>query len=129
MKVLNLTTFGLLFASSSCDALRFPMSTRPPVVQLQPRVSTSSTRLHLDVSHFIAPASFQVQATGQSNGNSNSNSPLSFLSSLAQSISNSPFWSKYSISLDFKPVKTKALSSMLGFAFGEIVYQIIFNKV
>ena len=40
-----------------------------------------------------------------------------------------PFWSKYSISLNFKPIRTKALSSMLGFIAGELVYQVIFNKV
>jgi hypothetical protein len=84
----------------------------------------------LDVSHFIVPSSIQVQASSQASASSSTNrSPLSFMFSLAQSISNNPFWSKYSISLNFKPIRTKALSSMLGFIAGELVYQVLFNKV
>jgi len=131
MKVFNLLTFGLLLTDSSCEALRFPTTShRFAIVRPSTTSTTSSSKLYLDVSHFIVPSSIQVQASSQSSASSSTNrSPLSFISSLAQSISNNPFWSKYSISLNFKPIRTKALSSMLGFIAGELVYQVIFNKV
>lgn len=132
MKILNLLTFGLILSDFSCDALQIPIK-----LSKSSFVSSSNhkhqqrsllTRLDLDVSHFIVPSSFQVQASSQSSDSVNK-SPFSSVSKLAQSISNNSFWSKYSISLNFKPIRTKALSSMLGFAFGELVFQLIFNKV
>jgi hypothetical protein len=45
-------------------------------------------------------------------------------------IVDSPLWAKYHVGLTFRPVFTKAFSSMLGFIVGDIVAQGIFlNKV